>query len=132
MSRTQKNRNIQRAPSYSGFKPFGTQKNNKSAVKLGFEEYEAMKLCDYDDLKHEEAAKIMKVSRPTFTRIYQNARKKLAKALVEASMICIEGGNVVIGLAWYHCSECEISFSIIAGNEKRCPLCGNTDLKENN
>ena len=41
----------------------------------------------------------MNVSRPTLTRIYENARRTIAKALVEGKMIFIEGGNAsFIGL----------------------------------
>jgi len=39
----QKTQVIRRAPSFSGFKPFGVQKATSCEVKLSFEEYEAMK-----------------------------------------------------------------------------------------
>ncbi len=131
MPRTKKHRIIQRAPNFSGFKPFGVQNTGKSEVMLHYEEYEAIKLCDYDKLSQEEASKMMHVSRPTFTRIYQSAKQKLAKALVEVSIISIEGGNVIIDLVWYRCAACDIAFSINNGNKTNCPLCGSEDVTKN-
>lgn len=131
MARTKKQRSIQRAPNYSGFKPFGVQKPVECEVKLSLEEYESMKLCDYEMLNHEDAANMMKVSRPTFTRIYQSARQKLAKALVEVSVICIEGGHATIDIIWYTCAHCRISFDISGDKTPLCPLCGTDKVTEN-
>jgi len=50
---------------------------------LNFDEYETIRLLDYEGLMQEEAAERMNVSRPTLTRIYENARKTMAKAFVE-------------------------------------------------
>ncbi len=123
MARTKKSRTIQRAPSFSGFRPFGIQVTSGEEVVLHLEEYESVKLCDYDHLTHEQAAKAMNVSRPTFTRVYQSARNKIAKAFVEASGILLEGGHSVIGIRWYSCATCEINFSIISDDPPVCPFC---------
>ena len=131
MPRTKKNRIIQRAPNFSGFKPFGVQNSSTSEVMLHYEEYEAIKLYDYDKLNQEEASKMMHVSRPTFTRIYQSAKQKLAKALVEVAVISFEGGKAIIGIAWYTCTDCDIAFSINNDNGTKCPLCGSNDVTEN-
>ena len=131
MSRTKKYRIIQRAPNFSGFKPFGAQKTVSGEVLLHYEEYEAIKLCDYDKLNQDEASKMMNVSRPTFTRVYQSAKQKLAKALVEVATICIEGGNVIIDVVWFQCPICDIAFSISGGNEPKCPLCESKEVTQN-
>jgi uncharacterized protein len=127
MSRTKKHRLVQKAPNFSGFKPFGVQKTNDSEVSLNFEEYEAVKLCDYELLTHAEASVLMNVSRPTFTRVYESARRKIAKAFVEVSTICFDGGKVVFDTLWYKCDDCKITFTIPGGNIQECPLCHSTE-----
>ena len=127
MSRTKKHRLVQKAPNFSGFKPYGVQKANNSEISLNFEEYEAIKLCDYELLTHAEASVLMNVSRPTFTRIYESARRKIAKAFVEASAICFEGGKIVFDTLWNKCEDCKISFTIPEGKLLECPLCHSSD-----
>ena len=129
--RTKKSRLIQKAPSFSGFKPFGVQKTSISEVLFNYEEYEAIKLCDYDLLTHAEASALMNVSRPTFTRVYESARRKIAKAFVEVSSICIEGGNAILDLIWVRCEVCKLSFTLPDGVKKECPFCGSIHLTKN-
>ena len=57
-----------------GYKPFGIPRRELDSVTLLFEEYEAIKLADYENLTQEEAALKMNISRPTFTRLYDKAR----------------------------------------------------------
>lgn len=40
-----------------GFKPFGVPMPKLESVLMSFEEYEAMRLADYENLTQEEAAK---------------------------------------------------------------------------
>jgi len=77
MPRPKRNRRMHQPPILRGFKPFGAPPALNDAVNMLFEEYESLRLADYDNLTQEEAAKRMNVSRPTFTRIYDRARKKL-------------------------------------------------------
>jgi predicted DNA-binding protein (UPF0251 family) len=124
MARRKKQRLIQRAPNFGGFMPFGVQHSQGTEVVLSYEEYEAFTLCDYESMTHAEAALLMEVSRPTFTRIYSGARQKLAKALVEAATIRIEGGHVLMATRWYRCSSCQIDFNIDGeAAVGSCPLC---------
>jgi predicted DNA-binding protein (UPF0251 family)/predicted Fe-Mo cluster-binding NifX family protein len=76
----------------TGYNPDKTVIVNSKIVVL-FEEYEALRLADYMGLKHDEAAQKMNVSRPTFARIYESVRKKIAKAFVESRPIHFEVGN---------------------------------------
>ncbi len=128
--RTKKIRLIQRRPSFAGFRPYGNQKPGACEVALNFEEYEAIKLCDYELLTHSEASAMMNISRPTFTRIYESARRKIAKAFVEGSTICIEGGKSVVNTHWQECQTCKISFSVTEKNPHVCPLCQTPVLEE--
>ena len=126
--RTKRLRKVINPPLVKGFKPYGPDlgKNVSDAVVLHFEEYEALRLCDYDLYNHHEASVIMGVSRPTFTRIYSSARQKIAKAFVEGRQIAIEGGKVYFDSDWYHCGHCGCFFNNPEKEQKveACPLCG--------
>ena len=61
---------------------------------LTVDELESMRLADLEGLGQEEAARKMNVSRPTFGRIIEQARRKVADALVNGRGIGFEGGVV--------------------------------------
>jgi uncharacterized protein len=130
MARTKKDRLIQMAPHFCGFKPQGIQCKTSAEVYIQFEEYEAINLCDYELLTQAEAAKLMNISRPTFTRIYESARRKIAKAFVEGGCIHFEGGNAIVGQQWYKCNHCKITFTLNENN-KECPICHSKEITEN-
>jgi uncharacterized protein len=131
MSRTKKDRLIQMAPHFYGFKPQGVPCKTGEDVCINFEEYEALNLCDYELLTQAEAAKLMNISRPTFTRIYESVRRKIAKAFIEGSCIHFEGGNVTIA-NWFKCNHCRIVFTFAENAKKLCPFCKSEILTENN
>lgn len=89
---------------------------------LSYDEFEAIKLLDYEDLKQEEVASLMDVSRPTLTRIYESARKKMALALVQNTNIQIGGGNIEVHESWHYCNNCHITFNIYS-DTMLCPIC---------
>ncbi|GAF05298.1 DUF134 domain-containing protein [Saccharicrinis fermentans] len=80
MPRRKRLRKVVAPPKFQGYKPYGTTGKSTGAVDLLYEEYEAIKLADYDLMNHHEAAVLMGVSRPTFARIYESARRKIAVA----------------------------------------------------
>ncbi len=121
MARTKNNRVVLQPPRIKGFNPIGNYSKEKKVTTLFIEEYESIRLLDYDMLSQVEAAKYMQVSRPTLTRIYQAARQKIATALVEGSMVTIEGGSAVYSDEWQECPNCEGRFSI--KNATTCSLC---------
>jgi len=110
------------APNFSGFEPVGVQCPTGDDVVIGFEEYEALNLCDYELMRQSEAADMMKISRPTFTRIYENARRKIAKALMEGCCIRFDTGSSIVS-EWYRCENCNISFTLSDKSDNRCPIC---------
>ncbi len=103
-----------------GFKPFGIAFCDTEHIVLQFEEYEAVKSVIYDDLPQELAADQMEVSRPTLTRIYNSALKKIAQAFVEGKSILIEGGDFEFEKDWYKCKRC---FKLIMGMENHTKCC---------
>jgi len=60
------------------------------------DELEALRLADLEGLYQEQAAEKMGVSRPTFARILESARKKVAEALVKGKGLVIGGGPVKV------------------------------------
>ena len=94
MPRPFKNRNITGQPTCVVYKPAGIPARQLEWVKLELDEFESIKLLDHLDYDQAKAAEVMGVSRPTVTRIYASARKKIAKALTQGCAIQIEGGPV--------------------------------------
>lgn len=129
MSRTKRNRRITNPPHFKGFKPIGLPEG-KDPVVLNYEEYESIRLCDYELLGQADAALKMEISRPTFTRVYESARRKVAQAFVAGKSIVFEGGKVYFDSDWYKCSSCNCWFS---NPEKEsavayCVLCGSSGI----
>lgn len=123
-------RKVDNLPVVSGFKPIGVRKGNSLAVSLHFEEYEAIKLCDYDLLTQQEACRSMGVSRPTFSRIYTQARQKIARALVQGLPLLMEGGTAFTNSEWYRCDACGVYFNtirpVVTDGKPSCPMCAST------
>jgi predicted DNA-binding protein (UPF0251 family) len=130
MARNKKDRLIQMAPHFCGFSPQGVQSKPGSEVSINFEEYEALNLCDYELLNQSEAAKLMNISRPTFTRIYESVRRKIARAFIEGSYINFEDGNSTVS-DWLKCDKCKISFTVTESTRNFCPICKSQVIIEN-
>lgn len=118
MPRPKQDRKISIPPIMQGFKPFGIPLSMLDSVSLLFDEYEAVRLLDYEGLNQEQAAERMQISRPTLTRIYEKARKTVATAFVEGKMIIIQGGNVQFDRQWFRCKRC---FKLVDGIENHTP-----------
>ncbi len=59
-------------------------------VTLGFDEIEAVRLADLEGLYQEEAARRMGISRQTFGRIVESARRGIADAIINHKCLRIE------------------------------------------
>ncbi len=125
-------RKVLNPPLIKGMKPYGhtVESIDQTSVTLLYEEYEALRMCDYDMINHHQASELMMVSRPTFTRIYASARQKIAQALVEGRPIAIEGGKVYFDSDWYQCDYCKCHFNNPEKDKevKECPLCGESQV----
>jgi predicted DNA-binding protein (UPF0251 family) len=113
-----------------GFRPYGMSSCMKVSVRLKYEEYESIRLVNYEMLSQDDAAKQMIISRPTFTRIYNKALKIIAKSFVEGKAIEIEGGDYQFDKEWYRCKKC---YKLFEGLEnhlkcKDCTLYGENEL----
>lgn len=107
---------------------YGVRGRKTNEVVLHLEEYEAIRLLDYQHLTQEEAAGYMNVSRPTLTRIYEEARKKVAAAFVEGRDLIFRGGDVYFDKNWYKCNACKASFNSYSDKNIKCPVCNSDDL----
>ncbi len=91
--RPKKKRLVLKKPEFSLFKPAGIRASELEQIILLTEEYEAIRLADYENMKQEEAAELMEISRPTFSRLVESARKKISVMIIEGKSLSIEGGN---------------------------------------
>lgn len=128
MSRPRRKRRMMEPPAVRGFKPYGISAGNDMPVKMLYEEYEALRLADYEKLSQVEAAQKMDISRPTFTRIYDRALKKIAVALNESRSLLIEGGNVLFEDDWFRCEVCHSVYKTSKSDTKSCSICGSGEI----
>lgn len=128
MPRKKRSRLILNPPSIKGLSAFGIQKRSSEKVSLYLEEYEAIKLLDYEGMTQEEAAVHMEISRPTLTRVYETARQKVAKSLTEGKDLIIRGGHFHFDDSWFRCPSCKANFNVYEGMDKKCPVCGSVEI----
>ncbi|MCX5706566.1 MAG: DUF134 domain-containing protein, partial [Candidatus Omnitrophica bacterium] len=92
--RPKKYRIVKIDPKISQFSPRG-RPGRPDEVELKIDEFEALRLADYQGLSQKEAAKSMHISQQTFSRILKKAHKSLANALINGNIIKIQGGHYV-------------------------------------
>ncbi len=90
--RPKKTRWIKCNPRERCFKPLCKPLSELKDVYLTLDEFEAVRLASLEGEKQVDAAKRLKISRPTFSRIISSAHRKIADALVNIKAIRIEGG----------------------------------------
>ena len=90
MSRPFRKRRVCCKPKYNEFQ---SKNGNDEFVRLSLEEYEVIRLIDYENLTQEECASRMNVARTTVTSLYQDARSKIADCIINGKILIIDGGN---------------------------------------
>lgn len=90
--RPKKTRWVKCEPGERCFRPQCKPLNKLEGVNLSIDEFEAVRLAWFEGFFQEEAARKMRISRPTFSRMLTSAQKKIADALVNIKAIKIEGG----------------------------------------
>jgi predicted DNA-binding protein (UPF0251 family) len=116
-------------PPMEGYKPFGIPMRELESITLLYEEFEAIRLADYENLTQEEAAQRMSISRPTFTRLYDKARKNIARAFIEGKALIIQGGTFVTEDHWYKCHDCNETITTLKPI-KQCRKCDSGNIME--
>jgi predicted DNA-binding protein (UPF0251 family) len=115
-------------PQVTHFKPAGVPARLLERVALSVEELEAIRLKDVERLQQEECAQRMRISRPTFHRVLESARRKVADALINGKAVRIEGGNFALASQRFRCHrdghEWRVRFeAMAAGLPLTCPRC---------
>lgn len=133
MPRPKRIRKVNNPPHFKGFRPIGVASEGLPVI-LNYEEYESIRLSDFELLGQVEASKVMDISRPTYARIYESARRKVAQAFVNGSAIVFEGGKVYFNSEWYSCNHCGCSFNHPLKDQKitGCALCSSSDISQYN
>ena len=95
--RQNKVRYIQKMPKIVQFSPRG-KVGRPDEIELRVDQYEAIKIADFQGYNQSEGASFMGVSRPSFGRILREGRKIVADALVNGKIIRIRIGKVQVGV----------------------------------
>lgn len=102
MPRPKKRRWIGRQPRPAIYKPAGIALDTLRTVRLLQEELEALRLADLESLSQAESANRMGVSRSTFQRVLNRARRQVSLALNEGCALQIEGGSFEVSAPAQH------------------------------
>lgn len=94
MARPARCRKICFEPKYGSFAPCGVVGTEQ--ILLTVDEFEAVRLIDYEKRTHEQCARQMGISRTTVTEMYERARTKIADCIVNGKTLCISGGNYAL------------------------------------
>lgn len=128
MPRPRMCRKILGEPAVRCFKPDTKDKEQVNDVKISLDEFEAVRLRDYQQIHQRKAALMMGISQPTFHRIITSSRQKIALALVEGKIIRIEGGNYMTRGKMYKCRACGFEWHSHEKEYEKCPDCESEDI----
>ncbi len=91
MPRPKRCRKICGYPDFWSFVPEGVK--DPETLLFMLDEYESIRLIDYEKLTQEECAAAMGVSRATIAGIYESARFKIADAMINGKRLRVTGGT---------------------------------------
>jgi len=129
MPRPQYNRVVHEPPLFSEFKPLGVKGRQLEQILLTLDEFEAFRLADNVGLSHAEAAEEMCISRSTFTRLIEKARKKIADFIIQGKLLVIDGGNIHFRNNIIQCRSCGHMFKTnFRTTITKCPECNSKNL----
>jgi predicted DNA-binding protein (UPF0251 family) len=126
MARPFKQRFVGAPPQIAVFKPQGVPVAQLAVATLSLDELESLRLADLEGDQHEAAAAKMNVSRPTFSRILDRARRTVADALLNGKALRIAGGPVTTARRGrIRCRRCRRAWEIPlpAASTFHCPRC---------
>ncbi len=89
MSPNRKNRYCRRLGGQKAFRPMGIPKCELDEVIIDLDEFEAIRLCDYEGKSQIEAGDIMGISRGTVQRLLNKGRAKIVHALLTEKILII-------------------------------------------
>ena len=95
MPRPNKPKCVQKLPICQTYYPAGKE-NSCHEIVLSVEEYETLRLLDYQGMTQAQCARQMGIARATVQSLYTEARKKTARFLVEGAGLCIRAEIFVL------------------------------------
>ena len=106
MPRPNKPRRVCRLPVCTHFfsQEYKAHTQNQGLL-LSIEEYETVRLLDYVGMTQLEAAEYMGIGRTTIQALYTQARRKLARFLVEGTPLTITGGHYQLCSGQFDCMK---------------------------
>lgn len=129
MPRPEKHRIVHEPPIFAEFKPMGVAGRFLERTYLSLDEFEAFRLADFIGLSHVEASDEMEISRSTFTRLIEKARKKIADLIIHGKVLTIDGGNIHFRNNIIRCYDCGHMFNInIKTSFTECPVCHSKNI----
>ncbi len=114
-------------PTVTRYKACGVPLNLSTEIVLSIDEFEALRLADQNGLHHAKAGEMMGISRATFGRIIESARRKTILALSNGYSLRIEGGAYeVVMKRNFICADCGHRWESNQGrcHTPGCPKCG--------
>jgi predicted DNA-binding protein (UPF0251 family) len=126
-------RRVSCLPKATYYKPREIPLCKLEIINLSIEELESIRLCDLLQVEQNDAADRMGISRKTFWNDLQQARQKVADALVNGKAIEISGGSYVNSgecRVEFLCRGCEYTWEspCNTGRPDRCPECGSSSI----
>lgn len=76
------------------FKPTGIPLSKITIIDIEIDEFEAVRLCDYEGKSQIETAEIMKISRGTIQRLLNSGRKKILEGLLYQQAIRLKNSHL--------------------------------------
>ncbi len=126
-------RRVHQEPPVSVFKPAGIPARDLDEILITVDEFEAIRLADFEGMSQREASVTMQISQPTFNRVLSSARSKIAKGLVQGDVLRIEGGRYLLedGTGVLLCVACGYTLDMKSDDRSSCPKCNSTNLRWN-
>ena len=124
-------RRVGQMPPCGLFRPAGVPCSSLEEIVLTVDEMEAIRLADLEGMYQEQAARQMNISRQTFGRVIESARRKVAQALCQGQALRIEGGTVeVVTMRRFQCFECRHVWKLPhgTGRPQECPRCASNNI----
>ena len=131
MPRKKRHRLVTKEPPVSVYKPAGIPAMELDEILITIDEFEALRLADFEGLSQRDASAAMEISQPTFNRVLSSARHKVASGLVQGYVLRIEGGRYRLadGTGILECLDCGASVDMSSEDKSTCQKCGSARLR---
>ncbi len=116
-------------PRVCRFSPDIVGANEFEPLNITMEEFESLRLSDYQSIQQKKSAEIMDISQSTFHRTLNSARKKISRALVEGRIIQIKGGDYIMDKKRYLCKNCGFEWQSASKEYDKCPDCDSENIE---